>query len=553
MAAMFSAGDDSPIQTSQPSEIPRDAEYVFSIGGLDFEYSQEIDTALFQAREMLSPILAKMCPLVTKKGRKPLPATDWVRNSTKNRTHMAAIGSLALQSELIQLAEEDRCTELQRVYLMSCFGNAKLLGELVKLIIFGIPSATCNEPVESYARLITLLVGMTLGHLSLTIDDNHTTAHATQNKQKSKKGIKSKQNKAGKQHKEHSGSAQVRSSEQNRGQEVNGEQVQNPLPIAQGGGDSTLLAYFVARAAYITWTSEFLPHAMLSSRLSAILSLRHPVQEGEPANKLVQSMSFSETLAERMARETVMREVTERKDKEFVRGSLYGPSSSYDTSSADSSDVKEETSATAMQLRCELEEFLNFDVSPTKPNAFRDLMNVFIGRADEPESFGCTPLEKLICMECFRHLSLDSQEARVLNYLQYVDTPLEVPVHMVSPRDSRPDILQSQMAEPDDSGKRGVRLLSEGAVVRVYGDCASKAAKFRMWNELHKCFLETYMTKIALRGLSSGPAANASTDWTFPPVLKLIMRSHKPSGKNSSKQSKLSLIGFPASERASDE
>lgn len=102
-------------------------------------------------------------------------------------------------------------------------------------------------------------------------------------------------------------------------------------------------------------------------------------------------------------------------------------------------------------------------------------------------------------MECFRHLSLESQEARVLDCLQYVDTPLEVPVHALSPRDSRPDILSGYKAESDGISTQGVRLLSEGAVVRVYGDSNSKAARFRMWGELYQCFLETYMTKIGLR------------------------------------------------------
>jgi hypothetical protein len=115
MATLLYTGEDSPTQTPEPSGAPRNTSEDFTINGLDFEYSQEIDTALYEARALLSPILAKMCPTITKKGRKPLPITDWVRNSAKNRTHMDAIGNLALQSELIQLAQDDQCTELERV------------------------------------------------------------------------------------------------------------------------------------------------------------------------------------------------------------------------------------------------------------------------------------------------------------------------------------------------------------------------------------------------------------------------------------------------------
>jgi hypothetical protein len=110
-----------------------------------------------------------------------------------------------------------------------------------------------------------------------------------------------------------------------------------------------------------------------------------------------------------------------------------------------------------------------------------------------------TPLEQLICLECFHQLSLDSQEARVLDSLRCIDTALEIPTHVVSPRDSHPEFLASQHAEPVGSRESGVRLLSEGAVVRVYSDSDSKGARYRMWSELYKCFLQTYMAKIALR------------------------------------------------------
>lgn len=139
MATMLYTGDDSPTASPKPSDIPKDLSYDFTIRGLDFEYSQEIVSALSEARKVLAPILARLCPLITKKGRKPLPATDWVRNSTKNRTHMSAIGGLALQSELMQLAQDDKCTELERV--VSAAHLSLDAGERVNSLL------TCSCPV----------------------------------------------------------------------------------------------------------------------------------------------------------------------------------------------------------------------------------------------------------------------------------------------------------------------------------------------------------------------------------------------------------------------
>ncbi|KAJ9122514.1 hypothetical protein QFC22_001943 [Naganishia vaughanmartiniae] len=479
LATLLYTEDESPTQTPEPTCSSRIPSYEFTISGLDFEYSQEVDTALYEARAVLSPILAEMCPLVTKKGRKPLPATDWVRNSTKNRAHMAVIGSLALQSELMQLAEDDKSMVLQRVYLMCCFGNEKILGELVKLIIFGVPSAVCAEPVESYAKFITLLVGMTLSNRHLSAD-NQSAAPATQIKQKSKKGSKSKQNKTGNRHKEQQKGGNVQSPEQDANIEMKGEQEHDHRPKAPGEGDETLLAYFVARAAYITWSADYLQREMQSSRLSDLLSVRHPIQKDNTAN--IPALRMLETVAEIIARETVMREVVEHKDRELVQEAFCSVPLSRNTDFEHCEDSAVGVSASAAQLRRQLEAFLNFDDIPcTKPNAFRDLMNGFSRGADEPEIFGY------------------SQETRVLDSLRYVDTPLEVPSHVVSPRDSQLDMLQNQKAECGAGGEQGVRLLSEGAVVRVYGDLASTAARLRMWGELYKCFLETYMTKIGLR------------------------------------------------------
>lgn len=271
---------------------------------------------------------------------------------------------------------------------MSCFDNEKVLGELVKLIIFGIPCAVCVEPVESYAKLITLLVGMTLGNSQLHTD-NQSAPAAVQNKQKAKKGSKSKQNKAGNLQKEQNGIPKRYSSEQNCGSGASGEQVQNHGPNARGGGDTTLLAHYVARAAYLTWSSDYLQSEMQSSRLPALLSSRHPILEDATANKSPQCTYLTETVAERIARETVMREVVKRKDKEMIQEAFHEISSSHDVVSAAGEDPGGDTSASLTQLRFQLEKFLNYDdISPTEPNAFRDLMNVFLGGADSPSSFG---------------------------------------------------------------------------------------------------------------------------------------------------------------------
>jgi hypothetical protein len=273
--------------------------------------------------------------------------------------------------------------------LLSCFSDEKVLGELVKLIIFGIPSAICVEPTGSYAKFITLLVGMTLGNPQLTKEDEQSATPAIQTKQKAKKGSKFRQSKAGNRSKEHHRRNKAQSSEKDGGTEANGAQVEDPPPKTPLEEDQTLLAYYVARAAYLAWTSDYLQHEMLSSRLSTTLSLRHPTREGSDAMKPAQCVSFTETVPERIARETVMQEVMQREDNKVVRAALWGMSLSRDPRSAHSEALGGETSASAIQLHCQLEKFLNFEeITLTESNAFRDLMNCFSGGSDDPETFG---------------------------------------------------------------------------------------------------------------------------------------------------------------------